>query len=380
MLYNRKAIAALMDNKRPPIAQPAHSDTAVFMMAGHLLSQHFGVPIVHDITNWLRIGDITFLRFNEEPFSWKFQTVEIKSSAGESRTNDDGSTGIALPVSVYSNEPFEVAEIGTATEGQEHQTPQREVSSPKRAAKEDRRIDNQIRRLNRMARRRDMPENTVTTIDGIPNLVFRSSHEETHHWTELRRSIRMARRDGYAFFSIDGFIGYAVLYRKEGVREADILSKRDQFVNDVQEHLLASQGSNIRNAFLSRQIPMEEDEDLKTLPVMRFYSYNLPQKAISDFIRNRLLISVVVNTGRVDTALVDLGFNAAPADGHPLDLDYPYSIEVEAETGESFRVGVPSTYVLDEIDRAVYEFSGLDDVLRKVAVIKQLPEHIPLSG
>jgi hypothetical protein len=59
-LYDRKAVAALMRGTRPPIAKQTTSTKAVFAMAGYFLGQQVGVPIVHDITNWLRIGDITF--------------------------------------------------------------------------------------------------------------------------------------------------------------------------------------------------------------------------------------------------------------------------------------------------------------------------------
>jgi hypothetical protein len=78
LLFDRKAIAALMSGTRPPIAEITPNHQAVITMAGHLLSQQFGIPIVHDITNWLRIGDITFMQPKKEGTSWRFHTVETK--------------------------------------------------------------------------------------------------------------------------------------------------------------------------------------------------------------------------------------------------------------------------------------------------------------
>jgi hypothetical protein len=55
---------------------------------------------------------------------------------------------------------------------------------------------------------------------------------------------------------------------------------------------------------------------------------------------------------------------------------YRYSIDVAWPSGETFRIGIPASHVSREVERALYEFSGLDDVIQKVAAIKRLPEMI----
>lgn len=371
-LYERKEIGALMSGMRPPVQQETHSAKAVLVMAGYLLGRQFGVPIVHDITNWLRIGDITFLRFDEEPGSWRFQTVELKSSLNESRTTDDGMVEANVTVNVYSNESLEIStnfdkEVRAALDPP---TPS-ETDSQRAPHKRDRRLEKQFRRLDQMVKRRDMKDNAITTIDGIPNLVFRLPHADTHHWSDFRRAIRSARRDGYSFFAIDNFIGYGVFYSKEGVSEEHITKFRDPFCEHVKNELIDPDGGGANGFLLVRQIPMLEKYDIDGFPIMRFFSYEIPQIAVSDLLRNRLLVTVTVNFGRLDAALIERGFVVSDD-----DQAYRYSRDIAWPNGEGFRLRIPTSQVSREVERALYEFSGLDDVVQKVAAVERLPEMI----
>ncbi|WP_155772112.1 hypothetical protein [Mycobacterium asiaticum] len=374
LLFDRKTIAALMTGTRQPIAAITTSHQAVVSMAGYLLSQQFGVPIIHDITNWLRIGDITFMQPKKEGKSWGFQTVELKSSVNDSETLDDGVIQANVTVNVYSNEPMDLLkglENTPKAEAAASTTPENLGATV--PAKQDRRLKKQFQRLDKMIAQRDMKDNAITTVDGIPNVVFRLPHEDTHHWADLRRAIRNARRDGCAFFSIDHFIGYTIFYRKEGVTEEHISKFREPMVEHVQNDLLAHGGGGF---LLVRELPMAEEYDVEGFPFMRFFSYKIPQNAIADLLRNRLLMVATVNYGLLDAALAERGFNVTGMNGEPRDDAYPYSCKVAWPTGETFRLGMPSSQVSREVERALYEFSGLDDVVQKVASVQLLPDLI----
>ena len=87
-------------------------------------------------------------------------------------------------------------------------------------------------------------------------------HEDTHHWADLRAAIRQARRDGFAFFSIDNYVGYTVWYRKDGVTEEHINSFGLQYAELVREHLMSSDPAS--NGFLMvREIQMNEEYDIE---------------------------------------------------------------------------------------------------------------------
>ena len=343
-------------------------------MSGYLLSQTFGIPIIHDITNWLRIGDITFMTPGQEPDeqenAWRFQTVELKTSIDESEIERDGVIHAKVTVNMYCNEQMNLPQPDESLVDIEIDTakPKQEAPSPPR--RQDRRLDRQFKRLDEMVKRRDMDENSVTAIDGIPNIVVRVPHEDTHHWADLRAAIRQARRDGFAFFSIDNYVGYTVWYRKDGVTEEHMNSFGLQYAELVREHLMSSDPAG--NGFLMvREIPMNEEYDIEAFPIMRFFSYKIPKNAIQDFLHHRLMMAAAVNWGRVDGALIDEGFTVPKKGG-----EGTYSVEICWPTGDKFRVQTPTNLVSREVERGLYEFCGLKDVVQKIASVKQLPQVI----
>jgi hypothetical protein len=236
--FNRKAIAALMTGSRPPIAEITYSTQAVISMAGYLLGQKFGIPIIHDITNWLRIGDITFARLTENPDDRRFQTVELKSSLIDSTTLEDGSTYANMTVNVYCNEPMDLLRP-IAKDPKDAKSPTLAVETSNQApTRKDRRLDRQFERLDIMKNRRDMVDNSITKIDGIPNINLRIDREEGHRWHELRRAIRAARRSGFSFFSIDNFIAYGIWYQKGGVSAEHLHSYGPTYAKEVAQNFL----------------------------------------------------------------------------------------------------------------------------------------------
>jgi hypothetical protein len=277
---------------------------------------------------------------------------------------------------MYSNEAMDLLnaiEVEPQTEVDAPNPPQK--TSNRAPSKQDRRLERQFRRLDQMVARRDMQDNAITTIDGIPNLVFSLPDQETHHWSDFRRAIRNARRDGFAFFSIDNFIGYGIFYRNEGITEEHIARFRDPYVAHVQNELQPG-GAAANDFLLVREVPMREEYDLEGFPIMRFFSYDIPQVAKYDLLRHRLVVTAVVNWGRLDRALVDEGFGVVGINVTPDDQSLPYSVDVSWPTGDTFRIKTPMSQVSCEVERALYEFSGLDDVVRKVGSLKLLPETI----
>jgi len=110
---------------------------------------------------------------------------------------------------------------------------------------------------------------------------------------------------------------------------------------------------------------------------MRFFNYKIPKIAVDDLLHNRLAVAAMANFARVDAALVNQGFTASGITSGGDNEGYPYSIDVGWPTGETLRFKIPSTQVSREVERALYEFSGLDDVVRHLASVKLLPDLIP---
>jgi hypothetical protein len=376
LLFDRKTIAALNSGEKPPVAQPGHSDAAVFAMAAHLLGSHYGIPIVHDITNWLRVGDITFLRWvSDESNEWFFRTVEVKSSLANSVTDADGSVSATVMVDLYSNEPLALPEVDRKASPETGGLTSRLPNTAERPTREDRRIRGQFVRLDNMVLRRDLATDAVTIVEGMANVVLMVDHSPTHRWADLRRAIRDARRHGYSFFDIDGFIGYGLAYNESGVSVDDLL--KPQIRNDVRDRLLGG-GAAMRGqgSLIVQQIPLLERHDAQGAPVMRFFNYSIPKRAKADLIRNRLLITAVVNMGRLTPALVERGLGVEPADSDLAGRGYPYTANLVWPDGQTDCLGIPTTAVSGHVKVAVNEFLGLAYVADHVASVTQLPDVI----
>jgi hypothetical protein len=213
----------------------------------------------------------------------------------------------------------------------------------------------------------------LTIVDGIPNVILNVDHHQIHHWPELRRAIRTARSDGYAFFDLDGFIGYAMVYDKHRANPEYL--KQSSVREDVQERLVSNE-DGVRNSLTVQQIPMREDRDLGGAPVMRFFSYDIPKRAKADLIHGRLLIVAMINTGRLDRALAERGFAIEPENSNLAERGYPYTVDLKWPTGETECLAIPYTSVQHHMHTAIHEFSGLNYVVDHIAAIRRMPEAI----
>jgi hypothetical protein len=59
-----------------PISEQGHGAEGTLAIATGLSQRGWGFPLIHDITDVLRIGDITFIRPRQTP---EFVTVEVKT-------------------------------------------------------------------------------------------------------------------------------------------------------------------------------------------------------------------------------------------------------------------------------------------------------------
>lgn len=63
----RTWIDPLAENERVPVPPESHSAQAVTAVAVELTSKGYGFPLLHDITEGLRVGDVTFFLGDERP-------------------------------------------------------------------------------------------------------------------------------------------------------------------------------------------------------------------------------------------------------------------------------------------------------------------------
>lgn len=367
LLYSRKHIAALADNAPVPIPSTENDGhRGVFALARGMTSPEWGLPIVHDITDVLRIGDITFMRPALDPGDAVFRTFELKTNRTNEETDEDGNTLINLHVMLAATEPF--------PDMPAHMVPPPEDSEgappPAPARRQDRRLQRQLDRMDRATMKRDIPFDSVTQLDGHSHVTIRIDDEQDSHWKELRRAIRQARANGYSFFSIDGFVGYALFYNRDGI------TREDMKLGNLAADTIASvmhPAIDKRNSLTLSAIPTIEDAPFGT-DVLPFFLWNVPRNAINDILRNRLAIMSVYNSGRIEALLEAEGFEVRPGAAAKDSRSFTYVSTLEWPTGEWAEVEAPGPW--EDMFVAAHEFRGARAVIQRAIAMRDLTKKI----
>jgi hypothetical protein len=77
---DRQRVDFLSDNERTPVLP--EGDTATGMLAAaSAMYGNYGLPLLHDITDLLRIGDVTFFKPAERPLTVEMKTAVIGTKA-----------------------------------------------------------------------------------------------------------------------------------------------------------------------------------------------------------------------------------------------------------------------------------------------------------
>lgn len=346
---------------------PKEDDGArgVFAAAEMLLSSGAGIPVIHDITDCLRIGDLSYLEMG----SGAIHTLEVKTSRLAEERIDDTQSRIELGVRLYSARPWNPSVGDDSSE-----PPQMEPANPPvfdTNQREDRRLGRQLKRMDIAATRSEASLNKLHVIDGEP--VFYSQAEEgksLHHWAELRRAIREARRKGSSFFSLDDFVAYALFYSPDGVSQPDIGSLK--FKEKVDQTIFNSSRAE-RDTVTVDWIPCDEDT-LNVSEIMPFTLYKIPMRAKLELVENKLIIFSMVNYARYEERAIELGFRVV-TDESSKDVR-SFHLEFDAQVSEDSSAMVEFHAPWPDIVRAVHEFTGLQGAMRSALGAMNLPRHV----
>lgn len=286
---DRRTIGTLALNNRVPI--PEHgSGTTGLILAAPLLSKTFGFPILHDITDFLRIGDVTFIMYKDgRP---EIKTVEVKSAVLREERNADGSTASDYEVTLISSTPFPV-------EPPSGELP--EISVPIKSRRPDRRAAKQAERMFHAHQRRTAELGALVSIAGekVVNSINKSKVEP--QWKLLRRIIREARQSGYASARIDETYMCAAVYNPDRITEEQLTGL--PLANDVVA-LRGESGDPLEISIFF--LPMKEGGAEVFLP---YFLYPIPKRAVLDILSRKLILVIALSVGGVITHLQRAGFD-----------------------------------------------------------------------
>lgn len=285
----RRFLEPLSYNAKVPIPPDNHGTRAA-VAAAQELAPRFGMPLIHDITDILRVGDITFFKPNEPP-----HTVEMKASVKDVKSEGDGTTRVT----------YEGLMIWPAGATPPEGVLERPTPSPRpRRTLRGKDLERQMKRLSRAVAMRDIVPGKATVVEGQPTLIIESKRSAgKDHWRLIRRLIRQARRTGYASGAADDAIMYVVIYNKD--ENADPTEVTSPAGPDLLSSGILIDGSP-RNSLRILGLPDPSgDGPHRYLP---YFLYPLPRSWIIDILRGRLVVIAVLNVGRLAESLEQAGF------------------------------------------------------------------------
>jgi hypothetical protein len=309
---NERIIAPLRENARTGWVPDEHARLGVLVIAQEMTRNGAGFPIFHDVTNILRVGDITFVGKGQDPV-----TVEVKTHyKGEFESNDSRSYSVQVWGKEDQVRPFVTPAAPPpasheATEGQA--SLERAIAHP--------RLRRQLERMQIAQQLQVAKEGEILNTGDTPTLfVGWARDEHLHHWDLVRELAAQAKRAGSASATADEAIFYAAVYTDSPLHLSSNEDLDEGWLADVSAELGKSRiwyspPHTHKNA-LWFSVSRSYDEDFTALHHLPFLCYPLDEEQLVDMLWGRLWFFVGVNIGKVVERLQSRGFRA----------DYPESL------------------------------------------------------
>lgn len=334
---DEKFIHPLSENQRNSVPAPGTGTAGLVAAAEFLSGEGYGFPLLHDITDILRIGDITFIRPETSPL-----TVEIKTRLVQEKVTEDGEEIVEYQIGVHHVDEHTPA--SALIEGSHHE------SKKYTAAK---RMERQLHRMVRARVRSSVADRVPYDLDGTLTISTSTGTRPTGLASLVNKAVWAARRHGIGSASADGSFTFIAIYDVDGLAQESSAVHLQRL--DISEALLPLvAGDDPRNCLVIDQIPPDELKGVELhLP---YFLLPLPRRAILDMLNDRLVVVVVWNPARVAQALEAEGFEvdfSPRTHGVPPTMIVKWSVSAR---GQEFRG----------------EMNQLDNHLRKM-VMELLP-------
>lgn len=303
-----------------------------------------GFPIIHDITNCLRVGDITFASPHDEPI-----TVEVKTHV----ISREGNT-VRFRIETYATvgaERWKTIEANV-------QRPYLEITDPlpdekvirKPMNQPNRRLARQLERMSRAIILQTAQSGGLIDVRGEDYLIVRAkSDSRAHHWDLMRELTIKAKANGCASSVVDDAFVYVATYTDppniypwsrgadisfEGIIRADDIGAKLPLCSETDDNYLWFESSW---RHLLGEVPP---------PIRPFFLYPIPSELLIDIMWGRLSVMVFVNLGKLVEAVKSSGFTARLPKGETeflvvsTKISLPDGNQVEIRLGDLRMLGM----------------------------------------
>ncbi|MEU6112576.1 hypothetical protein ABZ853_29745 [Streptomyces albidoflavus] len=370
---NAQLIHPLAENSPVPIQQEGHATRGMIAVSVYLANQGWGFPLIHDVTDCLRIGDVTFVRGDGR--GRKVRTVEIKTRFVGASESDPNELRYDVSVSFLSAGGEPDLEFSTTVEGGGISESPGVAEAARMPKREDRRIERQTHRMASALARQQAKHASVAEIEGrkVLTAVFDDSSSASY-WKTLRRIIRKAHNEGYAGECTEDAFFYAAYYNPRGVDSEDLQDPR--FIEGVMSSGLPSSANAARNSLEISAIPPEEGRDAQLF--LPYFLYSIPKRAIFEILHGKLSIVAVSNMGRVADALEGNGFEVSIPSGKGSPR---YAAVVSGEflhEGAAYRF--ETNGIGRQVTQCIHELKGVDHIVNALEGMRESAVSGVLNG
>jgi hypothetical protein len=360
-----KTLEPLSRNNRTSTSPEDHGSRGMLLMARYLASQGKGFPLIHDITDCLRIGDVTYVRVLENS-ERSYTTVEVKTHAEfKGRLEGQNLAEYEYRILAFSASPFDGAHADPAALESADFT----SIIPRSAGPLSRPIDRQAKRMSTALSHQNAEPNTLIEEDGAAPAVWAAVNTPvTAHWKSLQRVVRKARRSGYGSECVDDTFLYVAFYSPEGVSPESV-DHASHLQEDLSSSPLVIRDGSRANVLSIATIPTIKQAGAHLF--LPFYLYPIPRSSIYDLIHGRMVIFVCYNNARLVESLEEAGLNV---EVNTKTRQLTVTRSVTTDGGADYYIQSPDLrYYLDKI---IYEFYGRDLIVQAAKAVLDVAENV----
>lgn len=361
----QKYILPLTYNQRVPAVTSGLSLKGMLIIAEQMANKGMGFPLLHDISNCLRVGDITFVKPGERPV-----TVEVKTHI----VSQEGNMA-HLSVEVWTPGDEQRVETVFANLGipelKRSDTANAQPAHPRRQL--EARLRRQLERMGE-ARMSQMAESgAVLTGKETDKIVLEIDLSGRHsHSREMSEVVLSARAEGYASRLVDETLLYAAAYTPEPLVATYDKEHPPEFFDKLLQDLTRKiqwYEDTSRN-YMWYTMSWTYNEGEAPPQVRPFLLHDFPLEIKMDILWGRLSFYVFANLGRMAEIISRAGYRALPPADHDAYMKYfmPIWSDVPGPNGEKaelFFGGLHHVFA-----RVGFEFMSMEGVLSMLGQMK----------
>jgi hypothetical protein len=335
------------------------------VLAPVLANAGWGFPLLHDITDLIRIGDLTFVKPGKDPL-----TVEVKTRVlSEQRV--EGADQVSLQ---YNIEVLSAAYPDDVREGPFSSLPMSDGPQhpPFRPTA---RIERQLKRLRTVWEHQSLELDIPVEIDGKVVIATEAAYSVAKtNWHAIKRVARRARRTGYAAESVEDTFVYAAFYDPDGLELERLNERFGRLMDDIIQSRNWSNDPTRKGSLIVAMLPSPEHEHAQTY--LPYFLFAFPKNTVPDLLHGRMIILIMTNPSRITDALESAGFIVSIPTGRNDLSNESLVVSAEIDDGMGNPHQVEFRNLGRHVDQVMMEFGSAPDLVKVFETMRDKAQEV----